>query len=142
MTEPRSVLFCRATQQGFLRLLTRADVLAPYGNPPLTNAEAWAAYEALVGDERIVMADGEPAGLQEAWARWATTNRPFPKLWVDAYLAAYARAGGYRLVTTDSAFRHFPELDLLLIEPRPQAPPRKRWRRRREARAEEEDTSS
>ena len=40
-TEPRSALFCRATQQSLLRLLTTAAVLAPYGNPPLSNGEAW-----------------------------------------------------------------------------------------------------
>lgn len=58
--EPASVLFCRATEQAFLRLLANASVLAPYGNPPLTNSEAWAAYEALVADERIVFRAREP----------------------------------------------------------------------------------
>lgn len=31
VAEPRSVLFCRPTQQTVLRLLTNAAVLAPYG---------------------------------------------------------------------------------------------------------------
>ena len=35
-----SVVFCRATEQTSLRLLTNPAVLAPYGNPPLTNREA------------------------------------------------------------------------------------------------------
>lgn len=35
------VHFCRATQQALLRLLTNSAVLAPYGNPPLTNLQAW-----------------------------------------------------------------------------------------------------
>ena len=35
------LLFCRSTQQSFLRLLTTAAVFSPFGNPPLTNAEAW-----------------------------------------------------------------------------------------------------
>ena len=35
--EPASILFCRATQQALLRLLTNASVLQSYGNPPLTN---------------------------------------------------------------------------------------------------------
>ncbi|MGD9892846.1 MAG: PIN domain-containing protein [Dehalococcoidia bacterium] len=39
-TKPGAVLFCRATQQTFLRLLTTAAVLAPYGIPLLTNQQA------------------------------------------------------------------------------------------------------
>ena len=53
--EPGSILFCRATQQTFLRLLTNPAVLAPYGNPPLTNSQAWVAYQALVSDDRIAL---------------------------------------------------------------------------------------
>ncbi len=40
---PASVILYRATQQAFLRLLTNATVLGLYGNPPLTNHEAWLA---------------------------------------------------------------------------------------------------
>ena len=46
-----AVFFCRATQQAFLRLLTNAAVLAPYGNQPLTNRQAWAVYEAMLIDD-------------------------------------------------------------------------------------------
>lgn len=35
------LVFCRSTQQSLLRLLTTAAVWKPYGNQPLTNAEAW-----------------------------------------------------------------------------------------------------
>lgn len=34
---------------------------------------------------------------------------------MDAYLAAFAMAGGYRMVTTDRAFRQFQGLDLVLL---------------------------
>jgi hypothetical protein len=34
---------------------------------------------------------------------------------MDAYLAAFACAGGFQLVTTDSGFRQFRGLDLLLL---------------------------
>ena len=39
--ESASLCFCRVTQQGLVRLLTTAEVLAGYGNPPLSNREAW-----------------------------------------------------------------------------------------------------
>lgn len=113
--EASKVLFCRATQQSFLRLLTNASVLAPYGNPPLTNREAWQAYEALLTDYRIVFRAEEPAGLESRWKELARRNQASPKLWMDAYLAAFALAAGYRLVTTDAAFRQFAGLDLLLL---------------------------
>jgi predicted nucleic acid-binding protein len=34
---------------------------------------------------------------------------------MDAYLAAFALAGRFRMVTTDAAFRQFGELDLMLL---------------------------
>ena len=115
VVEPASVLFCRATQQAFLRLLTNAAVLAPYGNPPLTNQQAWRAYEALLADDRIVFRAQEPTGLDRRWKELALRDTASPKLWMDAYLAAFARAGGYRMVTTDTAFRQFNGLQLVLL---------------------------
>ena len=111
---PASVLFCRATQQAFLRLLTNTSVLSPYGNPPLTNREAWAAYEAFLADDRIAFSD-EPAGLEPLWKEFAVRGTASPKLWMDAYLAAFALAGRYSMVTMDAAFRQFRGLDLLVL---------------------------
>ena len=51
-----SVLFCRATQQSFLRLLTTQAVVTPYGIPPLSNKSAWSVYEGFIGNERILSA--------------------------------------------------------------------------------------
>lgn len=116
VAEPATVVFCRATQQTFLRLLTNTAVLAPYGNPPLANREAWAAYEALTADVRITLAESEPSGVEERWKAFALRDTASPKLWMDAYLAAFAVAGQYRLVTTDAAFRQFSGLDLLLLK--------------------------
>jgi toxin-antitoxin system PIN domain toxin len=113
--EPASVFFCRATQQTFLRLLTNASVLGPYGNPPLTNREAWSIYEALLSDDRIVF-QAEPTGVDSLWKKLAMRETASPKLWMDAYLSAFALAGRYRMVTTDAAFRQFPGLDLLVLE--------------------------
>lgn len=113
--EPATVLLCRATQQTFLRLLTNATVLRPYGNPPLTNREAWSAYETLLTDDRIVFRADEPAGVEPLWREFAVRGTASPKLWMDAYLAAFALAGRYQMVTTDTAFRQFRGLDLLVL---------------------------
>lgn len=113
--EAATVLFCRATQQTLLRLLTHASVLAPYGNPPLTNDEAWAAYEAFLADDRIVLRADEPPALESRWKEFALGGAASPKVWMDAYLAAFAVSGAHRLVTTDTAFEQFEGLDLLVL---------------------------
>lgn len=116
METASSVVFCRSTQQTFLRLLTNAAVLAPYGNPPLTNRQAWEAYEALLTDDRVTFRVEEPRGVEAHWKRYAQRGTSSPKLWMDAYLAAFALACGYRMVTTDAAFKQFEGLDLDLLE--------------------------
>lgn len=111
---PGEALFCRATHQTFLRLLTTKAVLAPYRTPPLSNKAAWSVYESLRADERIGWAD-EPDGLESAWKKFAGVSSASPKLWMDAYLAAFADAGGHELVTTDKAFKQFKGLQVLLL---------------------------
>lgn len=112
--EPREALFCRSTQQSFLRLLTTRAVFAPYAIPPLSNQAAWSVYDGLRADERIYWVE-EPNGLEAAWKGFSGGSKASPKLWMDAYLAAFAHAGGYQLVTTDKAFKQFKGLDLLVL---------------------------
>jgi len=78
--------------------------VAPCGNPPLTNREAWQIYQTFAADDRLGLVDQEPAGIAAS-----------PKLWMDAYLAAFARSAGHTLVTTDAAFTQFADLDLRLL---------------------------
>jgi toxin-antitoxin system PIN domain toxin len=117
---PASVVLCRATQQTLLRLLTNSTVLGAYGIAPLTNRQAWSACEAFLKDDRIVFRADEPPGVETLWKDLAARGTSSPKLWMDAYLAAFAMAGQYRLVTTDTAFRQFKGLDLLVIGQRDQ----------------------
>jgi len=111
---PGEILFCRATQQSFLRLLTTSAVLSPFGNSPLSNAEAWELYQGILKNPRIAFAQ-EPVDVERHWQRLALRTTASPKIWMDAYLAAFAIAGQYRLVTIDAAFDQFNELDLLLL---------------------------
>jgi toxin-antitoxin system PIN domain toxin len=107
--------FCRATQQSFLRLLTNRTVLGAYGSSPLTNSEAWAAYAAFLDDDRIVMMGREPDGLELQWKEFALRRSAAPKVWMDAYLAAFALTGGFELVTTDSDFTQYSGIALRLL---------------------------
>lgn len=108
------VVFCRSTQQSYLRLLTTAEVLAPYGIAPLSNARAWAVYAGWLESEGVAFAD-EPRGLEPHWKSFAVRETTAPKLWMDAYLAAFAISGGYQLVTTDRGFKQHKGLDLQLL---------------------------
>lgn len=109
------IFFCRATQQGLVRLLTTAEVLAGYGIPPRSNRQAWEVVESFLADERIGFAN-EPAGVEEAWKTLALRDSASPKLWMDAWLAAFALRGGFQLVTIDNAFSQFEGLELLLMK--------------------------
>jgi toxin-antitoxin system PIN domain toxin len=114
VTRRDPALFCRSTQQTFLRLLTTQAVLAAYGVPALSNQEAWKMYQALVDDPRIAWVE-EPQGLEPIWKKLASKAQASPKLWNDAYLAAFAIAGSHRFVTTDKGFKQFKELDVLVL---------------------------
>ncbi|MBE2283359.1 MAG: type II toxin-antitoxin system VapC family toxin [Prosthecobacter sp.] len=112
---PDEIAFCRSTQQSFLRLLTTTGVMSAYGIAALSNKDAWAVYEAFIADDRILF-QVEPPGLNPNWKKLAARRTSSPKLWMDAYLAAFAIASGAELVTTDKAFSQFPGLDVTIIE--------------------------
>jgi len=112
---PAEVALCRMTQLALLRLLTTRAVLSPYGNPPLTNEQAGQLSDGLLADPRIRFAQ-EPSGLETQWKGLAHVPSASPKLWMDAYLAAFAIAGGHQLITIDSAFTQFHGLDLVLLQ--------------------------
>ncbi|MBI1783900.1 PIN domain-containing protein [Candidatus Sumerlaeota bacterium] len=110
----KRVLFCRSTQQSFLRLLTTDNVMRLYDLAPMTNAAAWSIYDGFRSDRRISYAP-EPDGLDALWKSLSARLASSPKLWMDAYLAAFALAGGHQLVTTDKGFRQFHELNPIVL---------------------------
>ena len=81
---------------------------------PMSNKKAWSIYESFIADKRVGWAD-EPLGLDHQWKKWTSGPMPSPKLWMDAYLAAFALTGKFRLATTDRGFRQFNGIDLLLL---------------------------
>jgi predicted nucleic acid-binding protein len=91
-------------------------VLAGYDIPALTNREAWKVVDQLMEDDRIVFAN-EPTGVVEVWKSLAIRDSNSPKLWMDAWLAAFALCAGYQMVTTDKAFSQFKGLNLHLVKP-------------------------
>jgi len=107
-------VLCRVSQMGLLRLLNNPAVME---EDVLDTADCWALWRRLLEDERFRFVAEEPPGLDAAFERF-TSGRAFsPRLWTDAYLAAYAHAAGLTLVTLDHGFRAFPGLACDVLEP-------------------------
>jgi uncharacterized protein len=103
--------FCRLTQMGFLRLANNPKV---FPNDAVTVAAAWQLYDLTSADPRVSFAN-EPAGLEAVWRQFTHGQQFSPKLWNDAYLAAFAQAGGYEVVTFDQGFAQYKGMALTLL---------------------------
>lgn len=116
-TPAEPAVFCRATQLSFLRLITTPTVARAYGAEGLSNREALAALDALTALPQVSERDERP-GTLALWRRLACRNTASPKVWMDAYLTAFAISDGLRIVSLDRNFTTFqPEgLDLLLLQ--------------------------
>ena len=105
------IVFCRITMLGLLRLSTNKVVM---GGSPYTHQQAWAAWQAVAGLPEVALL-AEPAGI-DAMLRSFTTQPKFRVAdWTDAYLAAFARLAGLRLVTFDMGFGQYQGLALLTL---------------------------
>jgi toxin-antitoxin system PIN domain toxin len=97
---PEQILvFCRQTQLGFFRLLTTPAVM---GDETISQRQCWALYEEWLGGGRAVE-QPEPTDLGERFRNRTMASVGAPKVWMDAYLAAFAEAGGFALITLDKA---------------------------------------
>lgn len=99
-------LFCRTTQQGFLRLASNAAV---FGDSALTLNEAWKVYDILQSDPRVSFVD-EPIGIELPWRQFTDKRTASPKVWMDAYLAALAKTGNFDLVSFDRGLLQYADV--------------------------------
>lgn len=109
--EEGSCLFCRYSQSGFLRLSTNAAV---FGKEAQSLADAWSFYDLLILDPRTGFSQ-EPLGLDHLWREMTMTQDYSPKVWNDAYLAAFAVAGGFTLATFDGGFAGYKNLECEIL---------------------------
>lgn len=105
------MIFCRFTQLGFLRLVSSEAVMGADG--ALSQAQAWSAYDAWFGDDRIEFAE-EPPALERRFRDMAQLKRSAPKDWADSYLAAFADSAEFTLVTFDTALERRARRSILL----------------------------
>jgi toxin-antitoxin system PIN domain toxin len=112
-TPAAPALFCRATQQSFLRLASTPAIFKAYRATAITNQDALAALQAFQALPQVDLID-EPIGIEQRWWRLAGLAEAAPKRWMDAYLAAFAITGSLRLITFDQDFRQFQKAGLNL----------------------------
>lgn len=93
------LLYCRFTQLAVLRLLTTPAVM---GSDVCTMKGAWGIWDRIAADERVSFLS-EPEGLEAHFRKNSRAPSVSPKMWADAYLLAFARAAGVKLVTFDQA---------------------------------------
>ena len=95
--------FCRFTQMGFLRIVNNPAVIP---SSVVTQDQAWKLYDHFLSHPLVDFRD-EPAGLEPQWRQWARSQRFSPKIWNDAYLAPFAQAAGFEVVTFDRGFAQY-----------------------------------
>ncbi len=88
------------------------------GDYARTMSEAWKVYDTLMTDTRFLFLN-EPSGVEELWRTLCPPSVIAPHLWTDAYLAAFAAAGGMQLVTFDKGFRRFVGVNALILGQQP-----------------------
>jgi uncharacterized protein len=71
-------------------------------------------FEQLSDLPQVIWLD-EPSGLSAQWQTYARLNLPAPKVWMDAYLAAFARLHKIELVSLDKDFQNFQGIALRLL---------------------------
>ena len=105
------MFFCRITMLGLLRLSTNKVVM---GGVPYTTAEAWQAYRKVAGMPEVGFV-AETPGIESAMEPFTQSKGFSHADWTDAYLAAFARVAGLRLVTFDSGFSKYKDLSWQLL---------------------------
>jgi hypothetical protein len=105
-----ALVFCRQTQLGLFRLLSTEVVMD--GNAQ-TQRQCWRIFHEWVENDQARFLD-EPPGMTKLLRNKTSDGVVAPKMWMDAYLAAFAEAAGLSLVTFDRALANRATGSLLL----------------------------
>jgi predicted nucleic acid-binding protein len=90
-------VFCRHTQLGFFRLMNNE---AAMGKDVRSQPQCWEIYDQWIGSGAAIFME-EPTGIEQKLRNRTGLHTASPKVWADAYLAAFAEAAGLTLVTFD-----------------------------------------
>jgi uncharacterized protein len=109
-------VWCRSTEQSFMRLASTPSVQRTYDALGQTNRSVWQALDTLQALPQVTWRDEAP-GVLAQWRSVAALDSASPKVWMDAYLAAFAMQAGLQMVTLDRDFKNYVKqgLDLKLL---------------------------
>jgi len=99
---------CRMVHLALMRLLSSPSVM---GSTAIAPGVAFELVATVLEDERLVQL-AEPSGLDNTFKEIMKRPLPGEKGLSDAYLAAFALAGGTRLVTFDRGYAQFQGLEV------------------------------
>jgi len=99
--------FCEATERSWLRLITTPAVQKSCQSKIVTNATALELRSLWMADPGIKFLNHEPEGTRELWHQLAGISSASPKVWMDAYLAAFAISGEMPFLTLDRDFQKY-----------------------------------
>ena len=96
-------VLCRVMQMALLRHLTNPVIM---GDDVCSNEEAAGILTALRSQNEILF-HGDPSGTDTLFPSLGESQAPRRHRWTDAYLAAFAIAGNYDLVSFDRGFARY-----------------------------------
>ncbi len=100
------LLVSRSVQQGFVRLITTKSLFQSYGLEQYTNRDAVIDLNDIMSRPNLRFIP-EPIDIETLWLTLASSNTPSPKVWMDAYLAAFAILRELVLVSLDTDFKQY-----------------------------------
>lgn len=111
---PEAFVICRVVQLALLRHLSNPGIM---GDDVYTNLQGAEIITALCSQEGII-AHSDPLDIDTLFPSLGESETPNRNRWTDAYLAAFAIAGDYELVTFDRDFSRYESrgLRLTLLE--------------------------
>ena len=103
--------FCRITQLALLRHLTNVSIMGKFVQ---TQVQAWQTFDSYLSDPRVAFAM-EPLEVEVEFRNLSRSTFPAHLVWTDSYLAAFARAANFSVVTFDKGFQRFGPTSLELL---------------------------
>jgi len=105
------IAFCRVTLLGFLRLSTHPKVLSR----PLTPSDAWEIYQRYRVEAHVVFVE-DSSEIDAGFMACSRQSDFVHRMWTDGYLAAFAQFNTCRIISFDSDFNRFPDLNFLQLD--------------------------
>ena len=86
-----------------------------FGEEAVTLSDAWQLYDEFIRDPRVYFTD-EPPDVERHWRAYTQRRTFSPKVWNDAFLAAFAWTANLELAAFDKGFAQYADLKCTILE--------------------------